>query len=239
MKKIWLILLCPLLLPLGTAMAQTQTMETDMNIEQAQTALSAKQYAFANIAALTASGNTEALKIALNNALDNGVSVNEIKDVMVQLYAYCGFPRSLNALATLHETLEQRRQQGKATPEGRLATPLPADTDILQLGTATQTKLVGAPVNIALSADIDRYLKTHLFGDIFASDLLDWQEREIVTVAALASMPGVEPQLNAHFNISRNTGISEAQLHAIVDVVGRHNRTLGDNAKRLLNQQTK
>lgn len=48
-----------------------------------------------HLSALTAMGNLEQLKTALNNRLDAGLTINEIKKELVQIYAYCGFPRSL------------------------------------------------------------------------------------------------------------------------------------------------
>ena len=65
----------------------------------------------------------------------------------------------------------------------------------------------------------DRYLKTHLFGDIFGQDILDYRTREIVTVAALASMDGVNPQLQAHIGISKNVGVTNEELNEIVGVL--------------------
>src|SRR5438477_10575045 len=62
---------------------------------------------------------------------------------------------------------------------------------------------------------IDQYLKTHLFGDIFARDNLDWQIRELATVGALAAMPDVESQLQSHIRISMNVGLSAAQLRQL------------------------
>ncbi|UOO81082.1 carboxymuconolactone decarboxylase family protein [Uruburuella testudinis] len=182
------------------------------------TMLTTRQQDLALIGKYTARGDQTALAAALNQALDNGLSVNEAKDALVQLYAYCGFPRSLNALTTLMNVTNSRKAQGIATREGRTATPLPADTDILHKGTQTQTELVGQPVSGALfdfAPDADRYLKTHLFGDIFASDLLNWQEREIITIAALANINGVESQLNAHKAIGKHNGLTDEQLQAI------------------------
>jgi 4-carboxymuconolactone decarboxylase len=65
----------------------------------------------------------------------------------------------------------------------------------------------------------DRYLKAHLFGDIFGQDILDYRTRELVTVAALASMDGVNPQLQAHIGISRNVGVTNEELNGIVEVL--------------------
>jgi alkylhydroperoxidase/carboxymuconolactone decarboxylase family protein YurZ len=57
---------------------------------------------------------------------------------------------------------------------------------------------------------LDEYLKTHLFGDIFGRDNLDWPSRELATVAALAAMPGVEPQLQADVRSQHECGPSRA-----------------------------
>ena len=64
------------------------------------------------IAAFTASGNTERLKGALEDGLRNGLTINEIKDELVQMYAYTGFPRSLTALSVFMNLLNERRAQG-------------------------------------------------------------------------------------------------------------------------------
>lgn len=42
----------------------------------------------------------EKLQPALNDGLDSGMTVNEIKEILVQMYAYAGFPRSLNGIST-------------------------------------------------------------------------------------------------------------------------------------------
>lgn len=65
----------------------------------------------------------------------------------------------------------------------------------------------------------DKYLKVHLFGDIFGQDILDYRTRELITVAALASMDGVTPQLQAHIGISRNVGVTNEELNGIVEIL--------------------
>ena len=61
-----------------------------------------------------------------------------------------------------------------------------------------QTQLSGKPFNYEFCPQDDYYLKSHLFGDIFAGDQLSAADREIVTVAALSGLEGVAPQLAAH-----------------------------------------
>src|SRR5689334_9527009 len=158
----------------------------------------------AAIAAFTAAGDLNRLTTALNRGLDAGVTVNQIKEVLVQMYAYAGFPRALNAIGTFMTVVEKRGNTDELGPE---ATPLPAGTDILELGTRNQTELSGAPVTgpmFEFAPAIDQYLKTHLFGDIFARDNLDWPSREVATIAALATLTGTESQLRSHFGIGLN-----------------------------------
>jgi 4-carboxymuconolactone decarboxylase len=66
---------------------------------------------------------------------------------------------------------------------------------------------------------IDEFLKTHMFGDIFGRDNLDWPSRELATVGALAALPGVESQLQSHVRIAMNVGLTAPQLRSAADVL--------------------
>lgn len=180
--------------------------------------LTANEKNIVRVAAFAAKGDQTGLKSALSAGLDSGVSAGEYKEVLVQLYAYCGFPRSLNALGTLMGLLEER---GGKDAEGKRPSPPPAGKSV-EFGAANQTKLVGREVKGKLfdfAPAIDEYLKAHLFGDIFSRDNLDWRTREIATVSMLAAMDGVEPQLNAHIGIAKNNGVSDAQAAEILSIV--------------------
>ena len=179
--------------------------------------LTKQQQSIALAASYAALGNQTGLKQALNNGLDNGVTVNEFKEILVQAYAYCGFPRSLNALATLMQTVEERGNKDElgsepsAKPEG----------DALTYGTENQTKLVGIEVKGKLfefAPAIDEYLKSHLFGDIFARDNVDWKTRELATIAMLAVRDGVESQLNAHIDIGKHNGLTDNDVAEILSI---------------------
>lgn len=193
-----------------------------LNITKGESEMTEKQKSIVEISAFTANGNLEGLKESINLGLDNGLTVNEVKEIMVQLYAYCGFPRSLNALGVLSNTVDERKASGKAAEVGRESTPIPSDRNSLVYGTQVQTEIVGMEVKGGIyefAPMADRYLKAHLFGDIFGQDILDYRTRELVTVAALASMDGVNPQLQAHIGISRNVGVTNEELNGIVEVL--------------------
>ena len=78
--------------------------------------LTERQKGLAACACLMAQGNLERLEPAVRMALDKGVTINELKEAFSQLYAYTGFPRSLNALGVLNKVLENKQanwQEGK------------------------------------------------------------------------------------------------------------------------------
>ena len=68
--------------------------------------LTDRQKGLAACACLMAQGDLVRLEPAIRQALDNGVTINELKEAFSQLYAYTGFPRSLNALGVLAKVLE-------------------------------------------------------------------------------------------------------------------------------------
>ena len=200
--------------------------------------LSEKEKAIVPIASFMATGDITNLKTAVNKGLDSGLTVNETKEIIVHLYAYCGFPRALNGLSAVNEVLEERQANGINDVMGKEATPIPADTDILKVGTDVQTKVSGAPVDLtALSPAIDEYLKTHLFGDLFARDVLSFTQREIATISALASMSGTQSQFQAHLNCGLNVGLTPAQLQDIVNVLSTEvNPQIATDAQPILDK---
>ena len=178
--------------------------------------LTPKETAIVDIGAWTARGEQEKLGAAFDAGFDAGLTLNEAKELVGQLYAYCGFPRALNAAATLMKVAgEVKPTEGPAAsmPRGSLG------ERAMPTGTANQTKLCGGPVKGALfdfHPQLDEYLKTHLCGDIFARDVLDWRTREIVTIAALAARPETAPQMKAHIAIGKVNGVTDAQAAEIV-----------------------
>ena len=189
------------------------------NYINAHTQMSMSRQHLSTIAALEAKGDLQHLEKAINNGLDAGLTVNQIKEALSQLYAYTGFPRSLNALGVLQRVISQREEQGVTTTIGADAAPLPQDYDALKQGTEVQTRLTGQPFNYEFAPQTDYYLKAHLFGDIFARNTLSDAEREIVTVSAISALEGCEPQLIAHVRGARNMGVTDDEIHAIPSVL--------------------
>lgn len=186
-------------------------------------ALSARQQAIPLIAAAMASSNMPQLTAALDRGLDAGLSISEATEILVQLYAYAGFPKSLNGLGELMAVVEARKAQGITDAPGHPPRgEIPVGDALRAVGTANQTRISGAPVKgpvMEFAPVINQYLQTHLFGDIFERDNLDWQSRELATLGALAAMPGVEAQLRSHMAASQRVGLTRAQLQHLAQLL--------------------
>jgi alkylhydroperoxidase/carboxymuconolactone decarboxylase family protein YurZ len=189
---------------------------------QSATPLSARQQALVSISAYTAKGDLPHLHTALAQGLEAGLTVNEEKEVLVQLYAYCGFPRSLSGINILMTLLEERKAQGLHDVMGKATSPITSTAPKYERGKQNLEKLTGKPETgpktgaNAFSPESDVFLKEHLFADIFERDVLTFQERELATVAALVSLGGVEPMLQFHLGAGRHVGLTDAQLRQLI-----------------------
>jgi 4-carboxymuconolactone decarboxylase len=188
-------------------------------------ALDKRQRSIIPIAAFTAEGDINRLKPALNQGLDSGLTINEIKEVLVHLYAYTGFPRSLNALSAFMGILEERKAKGIEDDMGKEASPLPSGFNRDEYGVKVRAKLAGRETDISnaewqlFSPVVDTFLKEHLFADIFVRDVISHQDRELITIAALANMTGTEGQLRFHLGAAMNTGLTQAQINDFISVL--------------------
>ena len=149
---------------------------------------------------------------------------NEIKELLIQVYAYCGFPRSLTALGVFKNLLSERTAKGITNPEGESASVV-SDIDKYGQGAKTLSELSGVPVDAPapwyedFAPGINRFLKEHLFADIFGRGVLPYTDREIATVSMLTAVGGVEPMATGHIAICRHLGVTTHQLNSLLDIL--------------------
>jgi 4-carboxymuconolactone decarboxylase len=194
------------------------------------------------ISSFTATGDLEQLKKAVNEGLNAGLTVNEIKELLVHLYAYCGFPRSIQGLNTLMTVLETRKTQGITDEMGKTATPITDTSSKYERGKKALEALTGQPQITppksgygAFSPEIDVFLKEHLFADLFGRDVLSYTDREIATITALVNLGGVEPMMQSHLGIALNLGMTEAQLQHLLAIVERNTgKAQADRGRKVL-----
>jgi len=195
------------------------------NVASSEEGLDPKEKSIIIISSLTAQGEIPKLKKQLDGGLDQGLSVNEIKEVLVHTYAYCGFPRSIRGLQTFMQVIEERKARGINDNMGKEASVVPVDSNKYKRGKKILGELTGAPQPEqpsgygAFAPAIDTFLKEHLFADIFERNVLTYGQRELVTISVISAIGQAEPMLKSHLNISLRTGWSVAQLKEFATVI--------------------
>lgn len=182
--------------------------------------LNEREISIVEIGSYTSKGDIENLKVSLNKALDKKIPINDINEILIQSYAYCGFPRSLNAISAFIDVVKERKSKGIKDIQGKEPKVLPKSADKDKIGNDTREKLAGGKTVAewqTFAPGIEQYLKEHLFADIFARGVLTNQERELATVSFLSVIEGAEGQLNAHKKMAENTGISKEKINTAVD----------------------
>jgi alkylhydroperoxidase/carboxymuconolactone decarboxylase family protein YurZ len=211
--------------------------------------LTENQKAIVLISSFTTKGDLVKLKQALHTALDAGLTINECKEVLVHLYAYCGFPRSIQGLNTLIAVLGERKAKGIKDTMGREATPL-NDTNKYETGWKNLAKLSGRPTDGpiekptsgygAFSPEIDRFLKEHLFADLFSRDVLTFAERELTTISVLIALgSGVEPMLASHLGLTMKQGITKDQIEEVFVLIEKSiSKSDADAARKVFSEMS-
>ncbi|MEK6781435.1 MAG: carboxymuconolactone decarboxylase family protein [Bacteroidota bacterium] len=214
---------------------------------EAKQTLTEKQRAITLISSFTTKGDLPKLKQALNTGLDAGLTINECKEVLVHLYAYCGFPRSIQGLNTLIATLDERKAKGIKDNIGKAATPI-NDTNKYETGWKNLAKLGGRPTDGpiekptsgygAFSPEIDRFLKEHLFADLFSRDVLTYAERELTSISVLIALgSGVEPMLGSHIGLAMKQGLTKKQIEEVFALVEKWvSKADADAARKVLSE---
>ncbi|MGJ1498474.1 carboxymuconolactone decarboxylase family protein [Sphingobacterium spiritivorum] len=199
---------------------------TDANAQMAESQnLNAQQQAYIGIGALAGKGELSKLKTQLNKGLDAGLTVNQIKEALIHVYAYAGFPRSLRGLQTFMAVVDERKAKGIEDVTGTEASPIADQQPKYDRGKAILEELSGITESgpktgyAAFAPPIEIFLKEHLFADIFERDVLTYKERELITVSVLSGIGGVEPMLRSHFNLCLNVGLTPDQLQQFVGVI--------------------
>lgn len=187
--------------------------------------LTSRQQSIVKIASCTGRGDLENLKPALAAGLDNGLTVNEIREVLIHAYAYCGFPRSLRALQTFIAVLDERKTQGIKDTVGRDTSPVEDNRTRYERGRDILAEISGVPADAPkagyaeFAPIIERFLKEHLFADLFERDVLTYEERELATVSVITTLgESVEPMLRGHMAICRNLGMTQGQLDKVLAI---------------------
>lgn len=231
--------------PVSDEQYHEATTEAESRYAGANKVLTARERAIVAVASYTGKGDLEHLEPALVGALEAGMTINEINEVLVHSYAYCGFPRSLRAIQTFMQVVNERKAKGFDDPVGREATAIDGSRSRYERGRDVLAEISGISADApkagyaVFAPTIERFLKEHLFADIFERDLLTYRERELATVSVLAGVGGVEPMASGHMAICLHLGITAEQLSALLNIMETNlGKTYSDPLRGVLNQLT-
>ena len=212
---------------------------------EANHVLTAREQAIVAVASYTGKGDLEHLKLALVEALEAGMTINEINEVLIHAYAYCGYPRSLRAIQTFVQVVNARKANGMNDPIGREASVVNDNRSRYERGRDILAEISGTPASAPkagyaiFAPTVERFLKEHLFADLFERDLLTYRERELATVSILAGVGGVEPMAVGHMSICLHLGITSGQLSALLNIVEMNlGASYSEPLRKVLKQMT-
>jgi alkylhydroperoxidase/carboxymuconolactone decarboxylase family protein YurZ len=234
LKTIGLLVIILCILVPGSRLNAQQMDTQDKNLTQTEKSI-------VTISSLAAKGDLKKLKTALTEGLDNGLTVNQIKEVLVHLYAYCGFPRSIRSLQTFMEVMDERKANGIKDVIGNDVTPITDDMSKYERGKEVLAVLTKTPQTgplkgySAFAPAIDTFLKEHLFADIFERDILTYAQRELATISVISTIGDADPMLQGHLSISLNVGISPDKLKDFINIIRKTaGRKKAKSAKKVL-----
>ena len=183
--------------------------------------LSLAEKEIAVVSALTALGNARPqLKVHLHGALNTGNSISEVKEVLLQMSVYAGFPAAINGLNALGEVLAERKAQGITDSEGRTSTISSTDRD-----TRAQEQL-NAIAPEAGEAFREKYIAfvpalvnegmAYAYGDIYSRDNLSKRARQIATITALTALGTFPNELSFHIRAGLTVGLTQEEIKELM-----------------------
>ena len=154
------------------------------------------------------------LKAHTAAALRTGVTPVELREAIYLCAPYIGFPRTLNAVATINAVFAERgialplEAQGTVTEETRT-----------EQGAAIRRELgIGSAIDSlpnGMEADVERFLTAYGFGDIYTRKGLEVKQRTLLAVCILTALGDTE-LLSVHLQAALRAGNDWATLTAAV-----------------------
>jgi 4-carboxymuconolactone decarboxylase len=172
------------------------------------------------VAALTAMGTAAPqLKVHIHAALHVGCTPEEIREIIIQMNGYAGFPATLNAMGTLMEVLKETGQTlSKESVHAGTERRYERGKEMLAQIAPDQEQVLRETFD-PINPDITRYVIEFAYGDIYARGILPIRNRQAATIAALAAMGTAPSQLKFHIGGGLRAGLSEAEIVEIMLLV--------------------
>ncbi|OHV12796.1 carboxymuconolactone decarboxylase family protein [Kushneria phosphatilytica] len=166
--------------------------------------LSPRDRSLVTLSALITQQQVAELPYHFNLALDNGVTPNELSEIITHLAFYTGWGNATTAVAILEDVFATRGIDNSSAP----AVPtqrLPLD----EKAEAKRQQLVAERFG-AVAPGVVEYTTDALFQDLWLRPGLAPRDRSLVTVSALVAA-GQPEQVTFHLNRAMDNGLSRAE----------------------------
>lgn len=157
------------------------------------------------------------LKAHAAAALNVGVTPVELRETVYLCAPFIGFPKTLNALATINDVFKERGISLPLEAQGTVT-----EKDRNEKGAAIQNILYPEGIKDAmknvpggLGSDVERFLTEYCFGDIYTRNGLDIKTRELLAYCALTTLEA-ESQLRSHLQGNLAVGNTKETLAAAI-----------------------
>lgn len=155
------------------------------------------------------------LKRHISNALNIGLSPEQIVEVLIHMAFYRGIPATYNALAVAKEVFDQK---GISFTPSLAYDPTDDPEDLYQRGVVIRAEYMGEgsqgarsqPVTNA-EKEFSRLTTEYYWGSVWTRPGLDLSSRSICTLAALTAL-GREGPLRSHIRGARRIGLSQEEV---------------------------
>ncbi len=152
----------------------------------------------------------------LYNALANGITPVEIKEVLYHAVPYAGMAKVADLINIANEVLTENGVSLPLTPQA-VVTPETRQ----EKGLAFQKSIFGEQIDKLYETSpagqlhIQQFLSANCFGDYQTRPTLDVKMRELLTYSILISLGGCEPQVKGHIQGNINVGNDKATLLSV------------------------
>ena len=180
-----------------------------------------KSKEIAAVASLIAQRAVPEMKVHFNGALNSGCTITEVKELVLHMSAYVGFPKTICAMNTLKEVLAERKSEGIEDQQGKEAitdnslSRYERGSEYLSRLNENQEQIMKETYD-NFSPELVRFVIEYGYGDIYARESLDKRYRQIVTIAALTTLGNAPSQLNFHIHAGLNVGLTIEDIKEIM-----------------------
>lgn len=175
----------------------------------------------AAVASLIAQGAIPQLKVHLGAALNTGCSIVEVKELILHVSAYVGFPRGINAMNSLKEVLTERKVKGIIDEEGiqiqgdNTLSRYETGSKYLAILDENQERVIKDAYE-EFSPELVRFVVEYGYGDIYSRESLDKKYRQIASIATLTTLGNAQSQLKFHIKAGLNIGLTNSEVKEIM-----------------------